>query len=310
MPDRRAKILRLVCLILGGLLAIQLAIFAVHATFSRGLNIPDLPSLPPGMEANAPTNSPTTTTALKSATNSASTNAAAKGKTNSVATNSALGRTDLTNSSTTTGGPSNTTPGEAKQANESAKAETNQSGIENSLSPAGGEGRGEEAVITNRVSKTGTNTASGTNVALNTTNSPADKTGTNSSAKGPSKKGAMPGGRPGAPQKIADLPAPVKERIDRITQGEILAPVMRPLPMGLLGIAGQSAFLRSADGQTGLVKEGDSLGTLKLLRIGTNRVLVEVDGEKKELMIFAGLGSESLLPKPDKSTNEPPKKTR
>jgi hypothetical protein len=163
---------------------------------------------------------------------------------------------------------------------------------------------------TNRLSKTGTNSASGTNVVPNTTNSPTDKVATNSSAKAASKKGPTSGGRPGAAQKIADLPAPVKERIDRITQGEILAPVMRPLPMALLGIAGQSAFLRSPEGQTGLVKEGDSLGTLKLLRIGTNRVLVEIDGEKKELMIFAGLGSESLLAKPDKSTNEPPKKSR
>jgi len=39
---------------------------------------------------------------------------------------------------------------------------------------------------------------------------------------------------------------------------------MHPLPMALLGIAGEVAFLRSANGQTGMVKEGDSLGDLKL----------------------------------------------
>ena len=71
---------------------------------------------------------------------------------------------------------------------------------------------------------------------------------------------------------------------------------MRPLPMALLGIAGDVAFLRTASGQTGLEKEGDSLGDLKLLRIGINRVLVEQDGQKKELMIFSGYGGESLLP--------------
>ncbi len=67
--------------------------------------------------------------------------------------------------------------------------------------------------------------------------------------------------------------------------------------MALLGIAGNIAFLRASNGQTGLVKEGDSLGDLKLLRIGINRVLVEAEGQKKELMIYSGLGGESLLPK-------------
>jgi hypothetical protein len=281
MPDRRAKILRLVCLILGGILALQFALFAVHATFSGGLMVPALPSLPPGMEANAPTNAPGSTNALKSATNSASTNAFAKGKTNSVATNGASAKTNVPGSTAAVGMFEQTNL-IASGTNEAAKA-----------------------------AKIGTNSGSATNLILNATNAVADKNGTNVSAKAASKKGPMPGGRAGAAQKMADLPAPVKERIDRITQGEILAPVMRPMPMALLGIAGQSAFLRSPEGQTGVVKEGDSVGTLKLLRIGTNRVLVEVEGEKKELMIFAGLGSESLMPKPDRTTtNEPPKKSR
>jgi hypothetical protein len=94
-----------------------------------------------------------------------------------------------------------------------------------------------------------------------------------------------------------DLPPAVQARITRITDSEILGPVVRPLPMGLLGIAGDVAFLRTATGQTGLVKEGDSLGELKLLRIGINRVLIEQDGQKKELTIFSGYGGESLLTK-------------
>ena len=72
---------------------------------------------------------------------------------------------------------------------------------------------------------------------------------------------------------------------------------MRPLPMALLGIAGNVAFLRAPTGQTGLVKEGENLGGLKLLRIGINRVLVEQEGQKKELIMFSGFGGESLLPK-------------
>ena len=72
--------------------------------------------------------------------------------------------------------------------------------------------------------------------------------------------------------------------------------------MGLLGIAGDVAFLRAPNGQTGLVKEGDELGGLKLLRIGTNRVLVEQDGQPQELTIFSGFGGESLMTKPKENS--------
>ncbi len=67
--------------------------------------------------------------------------------------------------------------------------------------------------------------------------------------------------------------------------------------MGLLGIAGKDALLRTASGQTGWVREGKELGGVKILQIGTNRVLVEVEGQNQELMIFSGFGSESLIPK-------------
>ncbi len=103
--------------------------------------------------------------------------------------------------------------------------------------------------------------------------------------------------RPGARDQGPPLPPAIQARIDRITQSEILAPVIRPLPMALLGIAGKDAFLRAANGQTGLIREGEELGGIKLLRIGTNRVLIEHEGQKKELMLFGGFGSESLLPK-------------
>ena len=96
---------------------------------------------------------------------------------------------------------------------------------------------------------------------------------------------------------MAELSPETKARVDRIYESEIFGQVIRPQPMALMGIAGDSAFLRSPGGQTGLVKEGDSLGEIKLLRIGINRVLVEQAGEKKELTIFDGFGSESLLTK-------------
>ena len=109
--------------------------------------------------------------------------------------------------------------------------------------------------------------------------------------------GMPPGMMPGMPAKLPDLPPDIWARVDRIVDSEILGPVMRPLPMALLGIAGNVAFLRASNGQTGLVKEGDDLGGLKLLRIGINRVLVEEEGKKQELMIYSGMGGESLLPK-------------
>ena len=69
-------------------------------------------------------------------------------------------------------------------------------------------------------------------------------------------------------------------------------------------IGSASAIIRSPSGQTSLVKEGDEVGGIKLLQIGINRVLVEEQGQKKELIIFSGFGSESLLAKPKETSDE------
>src|SRR6185503_14290210 len=100
------------------------------------------------------------------------------------------------------------------------------------------------------------------------------------------------------------LEPPVQARVDRIVQSEILGAVVvqRPLPMALLGIGGKDAFIRGPNGQTGLLREGEELGGIKLLRIGTNRVLIEHEQQQKELTLFSGFGSETLLPK---GTNPP-----
>jgi len=108
--------------------------------------------------------------------------------------------------------------------------------------------------------------------------------------------GGMPG-MPGMGGPAVPLPKDIQARVDKIVDSEIFAPVMRPLPMQLFGIAGDTAMLRTDSGQSGLVKEGDSLGEVKLVRIGINRVLVEQNGNLKELMIFDGYGGESLMPK-------------
>ena len=130
-------------------------------------------------------------------------------------------------------------------------------------------------------------------------NQPAEPRTTNaipqSSATKPPGRSMVPGLRGGPPQPELNLPPAIRTRVERITQSEILGPIIRPMPMALLGIGGTDAFLRAPNGQTGLLKVGEELGGLKLLRIGTNRVLVEHEGQKKELMIFSGLGSETLL---------------
>ncbi len=95
--------------------------------------------------------------------------------------------------------------------------------------------------------------------------------------------------------------------MDKIINSEIFGPIIRPMPMALIGIADQEAFIRATNGQTGPVKVGGEIGGIKLLRIGVNRVLVEQDGDKKELTQFDGVGGESLMPKPTNapSTNLP-----
>ena len=87
----------------------------------------------------------------------------------------------------------------------------------------------------------------------------------------------------------------VSARLDKIIQSELLGPVPHPMPPALMGIAGLDAFVRTSSGMSGLVHEGADFGGMKLLRIGTNRVLVEEGGVKKELMIFGGEGGASLM---------------
>ena len=95
-------------------------------------------------------------------------------------------------------------------------------------------------------------------------------------------------------------PPEVAAKIEKIKQSQLLGPEMKPPPMALLGIAGQDVFLRGPTGQTGVLREGEELGGVKILKIGANRVLVEHEGQQKELMIFSGFGGESLLKKDSK----------
>lgn len=197
---------------------------------------------------------------------------------------------------------------------------TNVAVTTNIAARAGSRTNTEIAVTTNIAAHAGfrTNTdvpfISGTNSNTNAVASsvPGTNTVTNTIAihsghrhRRPNQFGDGMGFMPGMPgQKKTTVTPAIQASIDRITDSEILGPVIHPLPMALLGIAGDVAFLRSPDGQTGLVKAGDELGTIKLIKIGTNRVLIEEDGQQKELTIFDGMGGESLLDKSLHSTNE------
>lgn len=146
----------------------------------------------------------------------------------------------------------------------------------------------------------GTNTIANTNSNANT-NANAIASHSGHKHRRPNQMGDGMGFMQGQGQQKTTVTPVVQASIDRITDSEIFGPVFHPLPMALMGIAGNVAFLRSPDGQTGLVKEGDELGSIKLIKIGTNRVLIEEDGQKQELTIFDGAGGQTLL---DKSTNE------
>jgi len=294
MLERLEPVLKVICAILAALLLYQLGRLVAHRDPLARLTIPALPTLP--AETNAPaagnaTNFPAGSASAKPGTNTLQSGTHARGK-------------------GTNAPPTHISVGEATNIahRESAKVVTNSS----ALHQAG-------KAITNSTVEAGstqaeTNLASIRHTARSGTNATVDlvpgKRDTNSPASLSSgKPGTSPGSRSGMPMmgmnpfrgpggvKLPDLALPVLARVDKITDSEILGPVIRPQPMALLGIAGNVAFLRAPNGQTGLVKEGDELSGLKLLRIGTNRVLVEQDGQKTELTIFSGYGGESLMPK-------------
>jgi hypothetical protein len=332
MRERVAQILKIVCFGLGALLLVQLVKVAYHANPLSGASIPQVPSLPSDTNAapsanlaNKPpgksgTNSPVMANGTNSPTVVMNTNApgskkSKSGESNAVATAGGVTATNAptnitqqieTNVAVTPITDTNAPTPVAKATDTNTApvvtaiaSTTNTSGTDITVA----------APPTNALA-TGTNLAAaklpgGTNVAANgsaktnLTNSAIAKASGTRPPPMMSPMMAGPGGK-----TAAKLPPEIQARIDRVVDSEILAPVPHPMPMALLGIAGQVAFLRSPGGQTGMVKEGDDLGEIKLLRIGTNRVLVEQDGQKKELMIFSGLGGESLMPKTTETSDE------
>jgi hypothetical protein len=274
MRERTEALLKIVCATLGLLLLVQVGRVALRSSPLAHVKIPALPTLPPEPAAQPGgigTNPPPPQSSPKSGTNLPSpvgtrqgtnpsvavTNATTRGVSGSLGTNSA-GLPDITRAATNAG----------------------------PQPPSGKRGSAPGAPSTSDRSD-------------RASDRPAEVAGPAGMASPPPGRpvmGMSPGGGPMPGRRGPELPAGVQARVDKITDSEVLAPVIRPLPMALLGIAGKDAFLRAPNGQTGLVKEGEELGAVKLLRIGTNRVLVEQDGQKKELSIFSGYGGDPLVP--------------
>jgi hypothetical protein len=280
MLERSEPVLKVICVALAALLLFQVVRLVVRSDPLAHLNIPALPTLPPDTNALAGgtgTNSPTTLGSGKAVTNAAHSGVQAAGAATNTPSRPESGKKGTNVLHLVTAQKETNTPAlMATKKNDTNTATELLSEI-------------KDTNIVARLDSARTN--------LSAAPSGMTNRGPRISAGMPPQMAGMgPFGRPGA-MAAPELPLPIRARVDRITDSEILGPVMRPLPIALLGIAGNVAFLRAASGQTGLVKEGDDLGGLKLIRIGTNRVLVEDDGQKKELTIFSGYGGESLLPK-------------
>jgi hypothetical protein len=288
MRNRTEHILRLACLVLAVLVLAQFIRTIFHVTPFFGVRVPAVPTLetnsPPGLNP-APAANPQAATGTNVPGMPAAKVATQTGtnfSTNFAAIKSAGTNVILTNTA------ENTVTNVVK--NISTNISTNMVRL------AG----------TNHL--TGTNHLAGTNVDLAATTNPSSGISHGKShpmmMAGGMGFGGMPGmpGMMGMPGNLPPLPPDIQARVDKVVNSEIFAPVMHPLPMGLMGIAGDTAFLRTDSGQTGLVTNGGTLGDVKLLEIGINRVLVEQGGQKKELTIFDGFGSDSLLSQKDQSS--------
>ncbi len=339
MRDRAALILKAICLCLAAWLAWELVQAGRNANPLADVAIPDVPTLPadtnaPPPVANQPPARPATNAIVAAGANAtngpavaADTNAAPHKKAHSTDTNAAAialasastNSPDATNLPATTNlvmtPPTNAPVIVVADTNAPIAATTNappsnSAPVTVASSPTNISGSNVVVAAPTNALAAGTNiniakTSGGTNVVADSarTNSTNSATAKASSRRPPNAAiAAMPGG-PGG-KKASTLPPEIQARVDRVYESEIFAPINHPMPMALMGIAGNVAFLRAPNGQTGMVKEGDDLGDIKLLRIGTNRVLVEQDGKKQELMIFAGYGGESLLSKTNDSSNE------
>ncbi|MFQ5653458.1 MAG: hypothetical protein ACE5GW_01850 [Planctomycetota bacterium] len=116
------------------------------------------------------------------------------------------------------------------------------------------------------------------------------------------REGMQDGGGAGGEAEMAE-PPPFPEGFLVIDRSGIFGsvPPTKVSPPKLRGLVGSYAIIVAPDGSSGMVREGGEVGGVKVLRIATNRVLIEHKGERQELTIYSGLGSEPLL-EPEKES--------
>jgi hypothetical protein len=293
MPERAEPILKVLCVLLAGVLVLEIARVIVRHNPVGRLAVPELPTLP--AKTNATAEAKTTNAAGAKLGAKRETNGVA-GKTSTNSTPEAVAKTKDTNAVSAAGTENRGTNVATNALAETAKTASNSiASVEekngtNKLSDADFGAMKTNGVTAATTAPKDTNAASAQVSAKSATNAAPEKP-----AKGRRPSPFMPGQMGG--EKLADLPPLIQARIDKIIESEILAQLTKPQPAGLLGVAGRGAMLRSSSGQTGYVKEGGELGGLKLLQVGVNRVLVTEDGKTNELTIFSGIGGETLLPK-------------
>jgi hypothetical protein len=283
MLERRELMLKIVCGLAAAFALYRLGLVLVHINPLYHVTIPALPS-------------------LASATNSAS----SKGATNVVAktinTSSQASTNKSTNAGPRTAVAATTNIAEKAQATVAQRTNRPSPGTNQLVLATNALGQASNTVVqaTNATPNPGksiTNSVDVPQIAIGSAPPPGIRSRPGRGMP-PGFPGGGPGGMPGMPGMATQgppLPPEMQARIDKIIESEILAPVMHPMPAALMGIAGKDVFIRASNGQTGLVKEGDEMGGIKVIRVVVNRVLIEEQGQRKELTIFSGLGSESLL---------------
>jgi hypothetical protein len=296
MLERSEKPLRILCIALAAVLLLEVGLKLVSRSPLSGVKIPALPTV--STEADSSSSGKGTNAAPGKAAEvqagNKGTNSLAAGQTNALGTN-------LVSKSATTQDVHSVHRSARKKGDTNLVAAPKASSAEtNTAASPSAIRQGTNGLAESKAPASGSNTVAQVESSGSSTNSARSKAsgkGTNSTGRVETAMNSTnPSARPGMGKRAPDLPLPILARVDRVVDSELFGPVFHPMPAGLLGIAGNVAFLRSSNGQTGAIKEGDELGGLKLLRIGINRVLIEEDGQKKELMIFSGLGGQSLLP--------------
>ena len=120
-------------------------------------------------------------------------------------------------------------------------------------------------------------------------------------AKQPAKKKAQKNNR----EETSSSPS-FPKRYEVVATSGILgkAPTQKPAPPALVGVLGKYAIIRAPDGKEDLVSEGGEFGGVKVIKISTNRVLIEFEAQQKELTVYAGMGSASLLPPKEEGASD------